>query len=326
MAFHVSTTLYKTPARALAWLGRQGTGVIAALVFVGIAVPPLGAVLKPFVGEAVFVLLCIAFLRVDTVALRGYLGRPAIVLAATAWTAVGVPILVGAAGHLVGLDTRSGDLMLGLMLQAATSPMMASPAIAALMGLDATLVLITLVVSTALVPFTAPLFIHLFTGPVLTLSPLLLGQKLFAILAGAALVGLGLRWLAGAERIERHGEEINGLNVVMLFVFVAAVMENVGAEFLSTPMAMIVLTAVAFAVFFALFGITTLLFMRAGKERAVALGLMTAQRNMGLMVAATGGLLPDLTWLYIALSQFPIYLAPQMLKPLVRRTSSRATV
>jgi len=32
----------------LAWLGRQGTRAIAALVFVGIAVPPLGTPLKPF--------------------------------------------------------------------------------------------------------------------------------------------------------------------------------------------------------------------------------------------------------------------------------------
>jgi hypothetical protein len=35
-------------------------------------------------------------------------------------------------------------------------------------------------------------------------------------------------------------------------------------------------------------------------------------------VAATGAL-PDLTWLYFALSQFPIYLSPQLLKPMVGR-------
>jgi hypothetical protein len=40
---------------------------------------------------------------------------------------------------------------------------------------------------------------------------------------------------------------------------------------------------------------------------------------MGLMVAATGGALPGLTWLYFALSQFPIYLSPQLLKPIVGR-------
>jgi BASS family bile acid:Na+ symporter len=40
---------------------------------------------------------------------------------------------------------------------------------------------------------------------------------------------------------------------------------------------------------------------------------------MGLMLAATGGIVPDLTWLYFALAQFPIYLLPQILKPLAGR-------
>jgi hypothetical protein len=209
--------------------------------------------------------------------------------------------------------------LLGLMLQAAASPMMAAPALAALMSLDATLVLVTLVTSTALVPFTAPLFVFVFVGPVLTLSPIALGVKLSAILAGSALVGLSLRRFAGAGRIERYKDEINGLNVLALFVFVAAVMENVAARLIAAPLMIAALAALAFGVFFALFAITALIFAWAGRERALALGFMTSQRNMGLMLAATGGALPDLTWLYFALSQFPIYLSPQMLKPLVRR-------
>ena len=34
------------PVQALAWLGRQGTRAIAALVFIGIVVPPIGNVLN----------------------------------------------------------------------------------------------------------------------------------------------------------------------------------------------------------------------------------------------------------------------------------------
>ena len=34
-------------ARALEWLGSQGTRAIAALVFIGIVVPPAGELLKP---------------------------------------------------------------------------------------------------------------------------------------------------------------------------------------------------------------------------------------------------------------------------------------
>jgi hypothetical protein len=77
-------------------------------------------------------------------------------------------------------------------------------------------------------------------------------------------------------------------------------------------------------VFFALFAVTTLVFAGAGRERALALGFMASQRNMGLMLAATGGALPELTWLYFALAQFPIYLSPLMLKSVVERILRRA--
>jgi hypothetical protein len=312
-------SLHNAPATALAWLGRQGTRAIAALVLVGLVAPPIDALLKPFVTETIFVLLCIAFLRVDVVALRGYLGRPLIVLTSTVWTTFAIPALFGVLGAVMNLNAHAPDLLLGLMLQAAASPMMAAPALAALMSLDATLVLVTMVMSTALVPLTAPLFVFIFVGPAFTLSPIDLGVKLFAILAGSALVGLTLRRFAGATRIERYKDEINGLNVLALFVFVAAVMENVAARLIAAPLMMAALAALAFAIFFALFAATSLIFAWAGRERALALGFMTSQRNMGLMLAATGGALPDLTWLYFALSQFPIYLSPQLLKPLVRR-------
>ena len=73
---HSVMFLMKQLSAALAWLGRRGTRAIAAIVFVAIALPPLDALLKPFVTEAIFALLAIAFLRVDLGVLRGYLDRP----------------------------------------------------------------------------------------------------------------------------------------------------------------------------------------------------------------------------------------------------------
>jgi hypothetical protein len=189
----LSRLVLDAPAAVLSWLGRQGTRAVAALVVIGIVLPPIGALLKPFVTETVFVLLCIAFLRVDVVAFRIYFGRPMIVLAATAWTSLVIPTLFGAIYLVFGLKDQPPDLFLALVLQAIASPLMAAPAFAALMGLDATLVLCTMVTSTAMLPFTAPLLAYVFIGPSLTLSPLALGLKLFAILAGSALVGFTVR-------------------------------------------------------------------------------------------------------------------------------------
>jgi hypothetical protein len=308
----------------LSWLGRQGTRAVAALVVVGVTLPSIGAILKPYVTEAVFLLLCIAFLRVDVTALKSHVRRPAIVLAATAWTSVAVPALFGATCLAAGLDKRAPDLFLALMLQAIASPMMAAPALAALVGLDATLVLVTLIASTALIPLTAPVFALVFIGPKFPISPLLLATRLFAVLAGAGLVGLVVRRVVGQAAIERRKDMINGLNILILFVFVAAVMEGVGARFLASPMTTVGLAAIAAAVFFAVLLLTALLFRAAGPERALALGLMASQRNMGLMLAGLGGALPDLTWSYFALSQFPIYLSPQLLQSLARRVLNRA--
>ncbi len=312
-------SILRVPAAVLAWLGRQGTRAVAAIVFIAIAAPPLDALLKPLVSEAIFVLLCIAFVRVDTGALRRYLGQPLLVMITTAWTMLAVPMLFVAGAFATGLDVRSPDLFLGLMLQGVAPPMMAAPAFAALMGFDATLVLVTLVSGTAITPLTAPLFAYLFVGPALAISPLALGVRLFAILAGSALVAFLIRRAVRLPTIVRYKSELDGLNILIAFVFVAAVMENVAAHFAASPLAMLGLTLLAFGISAVIFVMTALLFVKAGRERAFGIAFMATQRNMGLMLAATGGALPELAWTYFALSQFPIYLLPQLLKPMARR-------
>jgi BASS family bile acid:Na+ symporter len=206
---YLSRSVLNAPRAAVAWLGRQGTRAIAALVFVGIGAPPIDALLKPFVTEAIFVLLCIAFLRVDPMAVRSYLGRPGIVFAAVGWT----------------------------------------------------MLLVTLVAGSALIPITAPLLAYVFI-PALTLSPLGLGLKLFIILAGSALVAFTVRGMVGPAAIAWHRDEIDGVIILVVFVFVAAVMEHVAVRFIAKPAAMIGLAALAFFVYFALLSLTAIVLPR----------------------------------------------------------------
>lgn len=303
----------------LAWLGRQGTRAVAAVVLVGVVAPPIDALVKPFVTQAIFGLLVIAFVRLDGKLLRIHLSRPGLVLAATAWTALMIPLLCGVACLALGLDMSAPDLFVSVMLHSVAPPMMAAPALASLMGLDATLVLVTLVTSAALNPVTAPLLAYAFAGPSLTLSPVTLGLKLFAILAGSAAVAGVIRRAAGADAISRYKAEIDGINIIVMFVFVGAVMENLLNNLIADPVWVLGLAALAFSFCFGVLGVTIAVFAWSGRPRAFALGFMASQRNLGLMLAATGGVLPDVSWLWFALSQFPIYLAPQILKPVVRR-------
>ena len=76
--------------------------------------------------------------------------------------------------------------------------------------------------------------------------------------------------------------------------------------------------ALAFATTLALGVTTALVFWRAGRTVALTLALSAGLRNLGVMIAATGGRVPELTWLYVAMAQFPVYLLPHLLKT-VRR-------
>ena len=236
----------------LAWLGRQGARAIAAVVFIAIVVPPFDALFKPYVPEAIFALLFVAFVRVEMADLRTQLRKPGLLIAATVWTSLVIPALIGVACLVVRADARAPDLFIGLMLQAIASPMMASPAFAAVMGLDTTLVLTTLVASTALLPLTAPMFSYIFIGPDLTISPLALGAKLFAILAGSLLLAIVIRRFVKLSTLQRYNEQINGVNIILVFVFVAAVMEDVASRFMAEPAMMIELAVLAFVLTFAI--------------------------------------------------------------------------
>jgi hypothetical protein len=319
-----SGALADNPWNLLARLGRQGSRAVAALVFLGIAIPPLGALLRPLVTAAIFLLLTISFSRLDMLALRGHLRRPGLVLSGTVWTGIGVPLLFGLCMRRTGLDTSDPGLFLGLMLQGVTSPMMVAPAMAALAGLDATIVLITLVAGTALVPVVAPLFAYVFLGGTLAISPGALALKLAAMLAGSFALATVIRRLAGPVSIDRHRDMIDGVNILLMLVFVTAVMGDVVPETLAHPARMLSIALLAFGVFFALAAVTTLVFWRAGPIEALSLGLAASQRNMGLMLAATDGVLPGTTWLYFALYQFPIYLSPQVFASAARRLGGRS--
>ena len=144
-----------------------------------------------------------------------------------------------------------------------------------------------------------------------------------AVLAGSLAVAMTIRKLFGLAAIRRHRDPVDGINIIILMVFVSAVMGSVAGDLWADPLRVAAVALLSFAIFFALLGATMLVFRRLGHARALALGLLVSQRNMGLMVAATAGALPELTWLYFAMSQFPIYLSPQLLKPVVGRTGAK---
>lgn len=309
---------------ALAWLGRQGTSALAISVFIGLAVPQLAVYVKPYLGETVFVLLLFSYLRTDPAAFDRHLKSPGLAIAAALWVMLAMPLLFGAAYALSGMREGMPALYTIMILQIAITPITSSAAFAALMGLDVAFSLAALIVCNALSPLTTVAFSYLFLGTSL-FSPLELGMKLFFYFAGAGAVAYAIRRVAGQAWIEQQKEPLDGLNVIAVLIFAIAAMEIVPRYVMADPVFALELLVLIVVLTCVLIGLSVLVFRRAGVNRGLVIGLLSAFRNIGVIMAALGSTLPDLAWFYFAMSQFPIYLFPALIKPLAKRFQQSET-
>ena len=108
-----------------------------------------------------------------------------------------------------------------------------------------------------------------------------------------------------------------------IFVFAIAAMESVPRHVLADPLFALELFVLIVVLTLALIGLSVLVFLLAGLDRGLAIGLLAAFRNIGVVMAALGATLPDLAWFYFAMVQFPIFLLPAALQPLARRLSEK---
>ncbi|QRG05224.1 hypothetical protein EZH22_19195 [Xanthobacter dioxanivorans] len=308
-------SLFFLLSRALATLGRWSAPAVAASVFIGLALPPLAAVAKPLIVATILALLTLAFLRTD---LSGTFSarRTGVALLAVAWSMLALPLALGAVTSAMG---EPSGVTLALLMQACAPPIMSAPAFALLLGLDPRLVLAVMVGAMVLTPLSAPLLVAHFSHGALQLDALGLAVRLGAVLGGTAAAGLALRAFATPGRVALWRAHLDGLNVLLLALLAVGLMDGVTAWFIADPGFVAGLLAVAFALSLGALGVTALLFRRIGAGDALMVGFAAGHRNISVMVAATGAVLPPETWLYVAVAQFPIYLLPLFLMPLARR-------
>lgn len=306
----------------LAWVGRQGTRALAVSIFCGLALPQFAAYVRPFLGETVFVLLLFSYLRTDPAAFGRYLRAPGRAIVVSIWVMMALPLVVGSVLAWSGLKETLPALYTIMILQCAITPITSSAAFAALLGLDVAFSLVALIICNALSPLTTVGFSYLFLGTSL-FSPVELGTNLFFFFAGAAVVAWIIRRVAGAERIAREKEVLDGLNVIAVFVFAIVAMESVPRNVMADPALAAKILLIVVGLSCTMIVLSAIAFWRAGPNHALVIGLLAAFRNIGLIMAALGTKLPDLAWFYFAMSQFPIYILPLVLKPLAKRFELR---
>lgn len=304
---------------SLAFIGRHATTFMAAGVLLGLGLPALAAYAKPLLVPTLMIPLTLALVRLDWRAIAAWRQRTRTATLLIGWVLLVCPVLVWALASALVPIGLPPPLREALVLLGASSPLVTSVAIALIVGLDATLAVVTVLIATALVPFTLPLLAHALVG--ITLD---IGLGAFMLRLGA-LVGtaFGCAWLirrlVAPPVLARQRELLDGLTVINLVVFAVAIMDGVTAYAIEAPgyVAIAIAAAFAFNLLLQLMGYVA--FRRLGPREALAAALVSGNCNLGLVLVALEGKASFEVTIFFALAQIPMYTLPMLLMPVYRR-------
>jgi BASS family bile acid:Na+ symporter len=248
--------------------------------------------------------------------MAGYLRRPGLTALLMVWLLLVSPIAMW--GAMLALPAPQ-PLETALVLMAAAPPILGVTAIAILLGLDGALALLMGLAAIVLTPLSVPPLSLWLLGLELEVSvPVFMG-RLALVVAAAFAIALALRRLLGVQWFRARAAAIDGTVVLTMLVFAVAIMDGVTATLFERPGTVALWILAAFVANPALQAVSALAFWWLGPRRALTVGLMAGNCNMGLMLAA---LPPDADYdvvLFFALAQLPMYMLPFVMTPLYRR-------
>ena len=307
------------PLASLAFIGRHATLFMAVGVLLGIAIPPLATLAQPLLVPTLLIPLTLALVRLDWEAMLAWRHRVGTAMLLVVWLLGLSPLLVWlvtTAMVPIGLPL---PLRQALVLMAASSPIVSSVAIALIVGLDATLAIVAVLLCTALVPFTLPPLAAVLVGVTLDIG---LGTFMLrlALLVGLAFAAAAvIRRFVAAPTLLAHRELLDGLTVLNLMLFGLAIMDGVTAYAFERPGYVATALVAAFVFNLGLQAAGYLAFMRLGRREALSVALVSGNCNMGLVLVALQGKASFDVTVFFALAQIPMYTLPALMTRAYRR-------
>lgn len=302
--------------RVLGFLDGHATWMLFGGVFIGLAVPQLAALCRPLLTPAVVCLLVATLLRIDWQAMAALWRRPGVAVLMLIWMLVVAPVVLWAVLFLVPLPPA---LVTALVLMTAAPPVLSASSFALMLGLDSALALMVVLACTLIAPFTIPPLALALLDLELSVGVETFMIRLALIVAVAFIAATAIRSWAGPARLARNASAIDGLLVVILLVFAVAIMDGVTATLIARPQVVLLWLLAAFLANPALQALGALAFLWLGRRQALSVGLMTGNRNMGLLLAALPASADYDVALFFAVAQIPMYMLPAMALPFCRK-------
>ncbi len=292
--------------RSLVWLGAQGPILLVASLIAGFLVPPLGEAGVAALPASAFLLTLGSFISAG-LAPRERANRWSTVAFVLLWLGVAVPLLGAVALSATNLEP---GLKAGMFLSLCAPPVGSAAAIAAMLGLQPRLALVTSVTLTLLAPLSMPGLACLLAHDV-PIDTARFAPRLAAIIGGAAVVAfLALRHRERLAPVLPHPRAGAGIAVIGLVVVGLAAAHAAHGHWHAEGIRFgrIVLAAIAINVLACSLG--ALVFARLGLAAAATVGLVSGNRNVTLAWAAGGFILPGPAQEYLAACVIPVLTLP----------------
>ena len=295
--------------------GRNGAAIVISGVVIGLALPFLSDLARPYLTVAIFIFTFGSFLKFETKSFKteaANVRRNALIVL---WATFGIPLVVIA---LIGAIRPGPELAQGMLFWSLVPASPACVAFAAILGLNAPVALMVTVLGTAAAPFYIPALAASLGGYHIDIDPVATCSELVFLIGGACLAAIAVKRLAG-DFVRQNPEAMTGIAVLAMFLAGMGSMRGMQAHLLAQPLTSLEFVLMAYLLLFGAELAGAGLFWRYGRTVALTAGLVSGTRTITLAWVVLGDHIMPLADLFLAASMVAKYTAPGLTKALIAR-------
>jgi BASS family bile acid:Na+ symporter len=299
----------------LRWAGQNGALVVIAGVVLGLCIPFLSDLARPYLAIAIFIFTFGSFLKFDSRTIGSEVANVKRNVLMILWATFGIPLII----FLIIVVARPGaELTQGLLFWALVPASPACVAFAAILRLNISIALLATVAGTVLSPFYIPAMAAALGGYHLDIDPIATCMELVFLVGGAFVASVAVKRLAG-NFVRQNPEAMTGIAVFAMFLAGMGSMRGMQAHLFAQPEMSFAFILLAYLLLFGAEVAGTLLFWRYGRTAALTAGLISGTRTITLAWVVLGDKVLPLADLFLATSMIAKYTAPGLTKWLLTR-------
>ncbi|MEO1331567.1 MAG: hypothetical protein AAFW46_18100 [Pseudomonadota bacterium] len=284
--------------------------LVAAAVAVGLLFPDLAHEFEPFVFTGLFFIVVFSLSNVDEHPANLIQKVDGLTRSIVIWQMLLLPAIFVA---LCLVFEVPKELTVVILATTTAGSVFASPLLVSMVGLDRGLALRVVIATTLLMPLSILFFGELsgvlrvdlkFEAYLTKIFHFLLLPLAIAVLFWELRARLSKR----TRQVAGHMMSVGSTVAVIVFcVGVMAKLDSGAPDHMSRLLTFAILATVISAT---TYGLTALVFRTHGRTTALSAAMLTANRNVALSFALLSSMLPKEFMVYVAVSQFPIFVAP----------------